>query len=168
MGRHGGTRIAVAAVTGVVVAALSFSPLSAANVATIKGLTSPTYIPLPASARVDAGIIFSPIGRSLTRSHLLSPRQALTHAAPFYEKTPGARVVSVSLGNFVDSFAIVHDWIGTTSKYPAPRAVYAITLAGVTIYSTGPTCTCNRVRSNGSEVLLESATTGKVISTYVF
>jgi hypothetical protein len=77
----------------------------------------------------------------------------------------GSRVYSISLGGYVNKLDIVHDWVGTKSKWPKRVATYMVTIRGLNIRSEGPT------QSNGvnhEEIFIVNATTGKVKSSFSY
>jgi len=77
----------------------------------------------------------------------------------------GSWVYSVSLGGYVNKLDIVHDWIGTKSKWPKRVATYMVTVRGLIIPSDGP----SQVSVvNHEEIYIVNATTGKVKSSFSY
>jgi hypothetical protein len=77
----------------------------------------------------------------------------------------GSWVYSVSLGGYVNKLDIVHDWIGTKSKWPKRVATYMVTVRGLIIPSDGPS---QQIAVNHEEIFNLNATTGKVKSSFSY
>jgi len=130
-----------------------------------RGLSVKTFIPLPKKALVGGSISFTPLSSAALHAILLSPQMALNDLKNQFTMPIGSWVYSVSLGGYVNKLAIVHDWIGTKSKWPKRVATYMVTIRGLMIPSSGP----SQVSAvNHEEIFIVNATTGKSKSSFSY
>ena len=130
-----------------------------------RGLSVKTFIPLPKRALTDGSISFTPLSNAALHAILLSPQMALNDLKNQFTMPTGSWVYSVSLGGYVNKLDIVHDWIGTKSKWPKRVATYMVTVRGLIIPSDGPS---QQIAVNHEEIFNLNATTGKVKSSFSY
>jgi hypothetical protein len=149
------------------IAALFIAPTigGASSYPETKGLSVKTFIPLPKRALVGGSISFTPLSSVAFHAILLSPQIALNDLKNQFTMPTGSWVNSISLGGYVNKLDIVHDWIGTKSKWPKRVATYMVTIRGLAIPSSGP----SQVSAvNHEEIFNVNATTGKVQSSFSY
>ena len=130
-----------------------------------RGLSVKTFIPLPKRALTNGSISFTPLSSAALHAILLSPQMALNDLKNQFTMPTGSWVYSVSLGGYVNKLDIVHDWIGTKSKWPNRVATYMVTIRGLIIPSDGP----SQVSAvNHEEIFIVNATNGKVKSSFSY
>jgi hypothetical protein len=130
-----------------------------------RGLGVKTYIPLPKKALENWSISFTRLSSAASHEVKVSPQLALNDLTAHLTMPAGSWVHSISLGGYVNTLDIVHDWIGTKSKSPKRVAMYIITIRGLAIRSDGP----SQVSViNHEELFIVSATTGKVKGSFSY
>jgi hypothetical protein len=139
--------------------------VSATDIPNTLGLAAKTYNPLPKRALASGSISFTPLSSAALAVVRLSPELALNDLKDQFTMPAGSWVSSISLGGYVNTLDIVHDWSGTTSKSPKRVATYMVTIRGLTISSLGPS---HEGTANHEEVFIANATTGKVMSSFSY
>ena len=149
------------------IAALFIAPTigGASSHPVTKGLSIKTFIPLPNRSLIDGSISFTPLSSAALHAIPLSPQMALNDLKNQFTVPTGSWVYSVSLGGYVNKLDIVHDWIGTKSKWPKRVAMYMVTVRGLSIASSGP----SQVGTyNHEEIFMVNATTGKILGSFSY
>jgi hypothetical protein len=149
------------------IAALFTAPIvgGASSYPDTRGLSAKTFIPLPKRALESGSISFTPLSSAALHVIRLSPQLALNDLKGQFTMPAGSWVYSISLGGYVNTLDIVHDWNGTKSKSPKRVAMYMVTIRGLIIPSYGPS---HVSAADHEEIFIVNATTGKVMSSFSY
>ena len=95
------------------------------------------YHVLPRTWLVDCEMRFSRLDDTQLSSVTIGPRSAARTALTHFGSGRHARAVFESLGGYVNTNRIVHDWVGTTSWIPPVLPAYFVRISGVDVPSLG-------------------------------
>lgn len=124
-----------------------------------------SFKPAPKQLLIDGQIEFNRLGDSKLSLVRITPARADRIANAEYGRVHGAKIVSESLGGYIDKDAIVHDWVGTRSWIPKAIPAYLVRVSGVQIASLGPT---PEVMKNRSWNVIVNAINGKIITAITY
>jgi hypothetical protein len=99
---------------------------SASTSATAFGRFGDDYKPVPRDLLTGGEISFARLGASQLSTVRKTLLDAIRIAEASYGTGRGSRIVLISLGGYIDTNQIIHDWIGTKSLVPKAIPSYVV------------------------------------------
>jgi hypothetical protein len=130
----------------------------------IPAIIRDAYRPPPKKWLVAGEILFNRLKESQLAKVRITPDLAVRLATAQYGRAPHSYVVFESLGGYVDTNRIVHDWVGTTSWVPKALPAYLVRIGGADIPSLGP----GTQHENHFWNVIVDAVSGKVVVAFSF
>lgn len=122
------------------------------------------FRPVPKSLLINGEMMFTRLDEAQLSRVRISPAGARRIVTDQYGTLQRSRVTYESLGGFVNTTEIIHDWVGTKSFVPKARPAYIVRISGQHIESLGP---AEGVVNHYWNVIV-NAINGRIIGSFTF
>jgi hypothetical protein len=113
----------------------------------------------------DDEMRFTRLNRAQLSHVRVTPTEAVFVATSQYGRQPRSRVSFESLGGYIDTTRIVHDWVGTSSWVPKALPAYIVRISGLQIASLGPS---GGAVKNHSWYVIVNAMNGRIVGAITY